>query len=675
MSEKTKHIANLTTEVFPGKDILEIFLLEKTLYKEIVHSERYTINSHIVDFFNEYKSIDEPDYRKRRKKCISNFNGYIKKIQEMESEEESVRRVEELKNYRWTWDGQVRNIHQLTDKIIEEMSVDIMDVYLIDHELYTKIVTSNMFNIDDDIIEFLGNYKVRQTIYKRKRNVCIAEFGNLREKRRQIEETNYLRSLANGKKKRVIKRLTDKICTELPYDILDIFLTKRKIYDMYVGSTSIQIDKNIIDFFETYKEPAKQKQPKGKKKSQKESYQKAFSWFVSTRMFNQNIELLKSAYMHEEKIEIRTISDRIVLAIPIEILDLFIQESMLFRRIIQAPNCYIDDVLLYFLNHYTPEAKNFIEKKKEYQDAFESQFALYEEKYNLIKNTIAQTQKGNLRWVRRHPMRHGEVLTERFEAQLNSDTYLFTINSRKDALTKKIKATIEFKINDKSLSVVGLHNQIYNAILKSLRVERNKLKNEETMKEIRKVCVERKDFVVRTNIFRCISEEHHLEEVLGIINVVQANGNVVEETVTAAYCKECKCYFLMRSEYERVVKKGILMCHMIERDEFMKYGLKYSHLAGESILMRNGYNVKATVGLTDIQRQTILANIMDNHILTASQIISFLQMFMAQKNGLLSYKNAVDKWDADLQFVRLYREDSKRKVFISSITKTAYRKL
>ena len=134
-------------------------------------------------------------------------------------------------------------------------------------------------------------------------------------------------------------------------------------------------------------------------------------------------------------------------------------------------------------------------------------------------------------------------------------------------------------------------------------------------------------------------------------------------------------YFLLRSEYDRVFNKGILLCKMIEKEEFYKSGINgFADIKGESVLMQNGYNVQAKVGLTDIQRQTILANIMDEKILSASQIISYLQFFKAQKRNLPSYKMAVDKWDADLQFTKLYQQDKKQRVFINSITKTRYRK-
>ena len=47
-------------------------------------------------------------------------------------------------------------------------------------------------------------------------------------------------------------------------------------------------------------------------------------------------------------------------------------------------------------------------------------------------------------------------------------------------------------------------------------------------------------------------------------------------------------------------------------------------------------------------------------------------MFIAQKKGLYSYQNAVNKWEADLHFVRLYKNNNKKRMFVNSLTKSVY---
>ena len=90
-------------------------------------------------------------------------------------------------------------------------------------------------------------------------------------------------------------------------------------------------------------------------------------------------------------------------------------------------------------------------------------------------------------------------------------------------------------------------------------------------------------------------------------------------------------------------------------------------MSSESLLMRNGYNVKASIGLTDIQRQIILRNIMESQILTPHKIASYLDMFISQKKNLPQYKEAILKWQKDKRYVLDYDADDKRNVFIKSI--------
>lgn len=100
---------------------------------------------------------------------------------------------------------------------------------------------------------------------------------------------------------------------------------------------------------------------------------------------------------------------------------------------------------------------------------------------------------------------------------------------------------------------------------------------------------------------------------------------------------------------------------------YKKGKLQDFNAASESLLMQNGYNVKANNGLTDVQRQVILQNIMDNKILTPHRISSYLDMFIAQKGNMPQYKEAILKWEKDRSFVLDYKNGAKRNVDIQSI--------
>lgn len=123
----------------------------------------------------------------------------------------------------------------------------------------------------------------------------------------------------------------------------------------------------------------------------------------------------------------------------------------------------------------------------------------------------------------------------------------------------------------------------------------------------------------------------------------------------------------MKSVYKNISATGILLCQLIDEEIYYEKGiLKNFNAASESLLMRNGYNVKANNGLTDMQRQVILSNIIDNKILSPHRIVSYIDMFISQKEHMPQYRNAVDKWKKDRAFVLSYKEQDKRVVTVGN---------
>ena len=83
--------------------------------------------------------------------------------------------------------------------------------------------------------------------------------------------------------------------------------------------------------------------------------------------------------------------------------------------------------------------------------------------------------------------------------------------------------------------------------------------------------------------------------------------------------------------------------------------------------MINGYNVKASSGLTEKQRIEILKNIIENKIMTPHRIVSYLDFFISQKQYMPQYSEAISKWKHDREFVLQYQNEQKREVEISRI--------
>lgn len=226
---------------------------------------------------------------------------------------------------------------------------------------------------------------------------------------------------------------------------------------------------------------------------------------------------------------------------------------------------------------------------------------------------------------------------------------------------------------DTSLFGGAFYSKLYKAVQDRTFSYNHKEENKYTKATIsnklrKQIEINHGDFVVRTNLFRCFYKDHLVEEIIGLLKIITPQGKEVTDKVACAYCSKCNCYYMLTSEYNRVSQKGIILCQLIDKDDYYKTGtFNRMNRVNESLLMQNGYNVKANVGLTDIQRQMILESIMENNILTPHRIVSYIDTFILQKRNMPQYNNAVKKWELDKQFVLSYDNEHKREVEIKSI--------
>lgn len=650
-------VNELTTIVKNNKDILHYYLTDWKTYEDILKSDEYQVSKYIGNFLRNDFDFAKKTYLQKRVELIQKFKKYCQEEKERERVARCQQDIEKLKKSIVSDNQEYFGIYALTDKIVPEIPVDILDIFLLDPNLYRKMVQSEIILINEDIVDFLRTFQKDCKFYGQKRQYYIEAYSKfLVKKKAEIIISN-----ADMEVPIKIDSLTDKLDIDSDIDILDVFLSDRKTYKHIRKSKKFVIAPMIKDFLQKYV---------NSNIKEKSRYIENFEEYMVIN--NGQVGAVCKIVNLTDMISIENK----------DILTLFLEDNLAYQRICKKKHYQIDKILRKFLESYKPKIKSYSKKQKqEYIEAFtEYKKSKNEQRldYQLLEELLNSTRNGSVHWKKRKWKKTSQFLEQDFVTQYGKMECVFSIIGRSvEAQKWKVHMSLEMDgKNNVTSNNHKLYELLYQEILKSIKTaETKEYKQKVKQLQANTRHISSDDFVVRTNIFRCVFEHHHLEEILGIIHIVKPDGTTMEEKVTAAYCQECDCYFLMRSEYERVAKKGILLCHMIEKEEFYKHGLNLSHLAGESILMQNGYNVKANVGLTDIQRQTILANIIDNHILTASQIISYLQMFMAQKKGLPSYRMAVGKWDADLQFVRLYKEDAKRRVFISSITKTAYRKV
>lgn len=292
---------------------------------------------------------------------------------------------------------------------------------------------------------------------------------------------------------------------------------------------------------------------------------------------------------------------------------------------------------------------------------------------SLLKTTLSK----EICWVEVLDVHSQTTINRQYVCDFYNLKWDFTVSGYKKE--NKWRANFELKwknrYDDMSLFGGAYHSELYKAIQDSvIRKEKSSvnqyIRKREPGERKSKIEIGSSDFLVRTNLFRCYHKEHLVEEILGVVKIVTSKGDSVTREVSCAYCPECHCFYMLQSQFNKLSEAGIILCQLIEKDEYYGSGkLGDFNVASESLLMHNGYNVKANNGLTDIQRKIILQNIMDNNILSPHRISSYLDMFIAQKKNMPQYKEAIAKWEKDKQFVLSYQNGQKRAVEVQTIKK------
>ncbi len=189
--------------------------------------------------------------------------------------------------------------------------------------------------------------------------------------------------------------------------------------------------------------------------------------------------------------------------------------------------------------------------------------------------------------------------------------------------------------------------------------ERKKAEEEKNPKVKREIPdnINVKDFVVRRTTFKCMHNDHHLENIVAQLGIINSKGEVNNVRVSAGYCPECEIFFIMESTYQSLKSKGTPICRVSDEKSYLKNAsfINGMRLAQESILMQYGYTVSQEEGLSSSRRRKILALLVDNGVLTKSDIISYLDFFISQRQYQARFERAISKWESDREFISEYR--------------------
>lgn len=177
-----------------------------------------------------------------------------------------------------------------------------------------------------------------------------------------------------------------------------------------------------------------------------------------------------------------------------------------------------------------------------------------------------------------------------------------------------------------------------------------------------------KDFVIKRNSFRCVHSEHALKDISASITIINQKGNFETMKVPAGYCKDCNVYLIFDDVYKRILSRGTPICRMYDW-KAIESGSTAGNmmLAQESLLRQYGYNVNANEGLSFDRRKRILQILVDNHIMTKSEIVSYLKFFSSQRKNNSSMKMAVEKWNSDKAFIENYKISSLQNYYVGSL--------
>lgn len=181
--------------------------------------------------------------------------------------------------------------------------------------------------------------------------------------------------------------------------------------------------------------------------------------------------------------------------------------------------------------------------------------------------------------------------------------------------------------------------------------------------------ISKKDVLIVTNIQRCTNNEHKMEDVIAELPIMY-NGKAETQYIDICYCNNCNVYFILESEFENI--HGTPLCivkyhHVNYSDlhESSYWDINVQH----SILYNCGYNVQKNNKLTSDMRKKILINVISEGKLTKNQVRSYLETFIKRNMDRDDRKDAVLKWQDDLEFIKNIKLCDLKRIEINSIKK------
>lgn len=179
-----------------------------------------------------------------------------------------------------------------------------------------------------------------------------------------------------------------------------------------------------------------------------------------------------------------------------------------------------------------------------------------------------------------------------------------------------------------------------------------------------KSSIDIQDFIVRTNVNKCIYSSHTLTPVNALVSIIN-QGNTKEYTFPGMYCVKCNKYYIYEGTYQAMKRIGYICCKVIKLSELKQFegndknNSLFDSWQSRSLLNLYGYTVDQNKNLTNKERHQILAFIIENNILSQYKIVNYIQGFIKLRKNNKNMKSAIDKWNEDMKYVLNYQKTNR----------------
>lgn len=163
---------------------------------------------------------------------------------------------------------------------------------------------------------------------------------------------------------------------------------------------------------------------------------------------------------------------------------------------------------------------------------------------------------------------------------------------------------------------------------------------------------------------KCIRDNHTMTCVNALIDT--ASGEVAKLNVNC--CLNCNRFYISYDEYERYMAKYKSLLTRIVLVNQNGESTFANNLAAESILKLCGYSVSQEKGLSQAERQRLLAKIIHADIVSKPDVIQHLNWLIKMNGKKAGNDIAKEKWEDDLFFVRNLDMRSQTNHKISSVS-------